>query len=111
MSWSSMDGHRRVQSREVEWAIATRVQGDRDIMIVSNARGTTLDPSLAPDAPGICRHRKGGDRRTISEGIPRSATRASPTLVPNPRRRMRYLGGKADHEAEKALRGLSEKLA
>ena len=31
---------------EVEWAIATRVQGDKDVMIVSNARAKPLDPSL-----------------------------------------------------------------
>ncbi|MGB6964928.1 MAG: UbiD family decarboxylase, partial [Xanthobacteraceae bacterium] len=31
---------------DVEWAIATRVQGDRDIMIVGNARAKPLDPSL-----------------------------------------------------------------
>jgi len=30
---------------EVEWAIATRVQGDGDIIIVKGARGSTLDPS------------------------------------------------------------------
>lgn len=30
---------------DVEWAIATRVQADRDVIIVSNARGSTLDPS------------------------------------------------------------------
>src|SRR5512134_4197241 len=37
---------------EVEWAIATRVQGDRDIMIVSNARAKPLDPSL-PQGFGV----------------------------------------------------------
>ncbi|BEP18101.1 UbiD family decarboxylase [Pyrofollis japonicus] len=30
---------------EVEWAIATRVQADKDIVIIKNARGSTLDPS------------------------------------------------------------------
>ncbi|NHV61118.1 MAG: UbiD family decarboxylase [Candidatus Verstraetearchaeota archaeon] len=30
---------------EVEWAIATRFQGDEDIVLVRNARGSTLDPS------------------------------------------------------------------
>ncbi|WEU40997.1 MAG: UbiD family decarboxylase [Candidatus Odinarchaeum yellowstonii] len=30
---------------EVEWAIATRLQGDKGLVIVSNARGSTLDPS------------------------------------------------------------------
>ena len=30
---------------EVEWAIATRFQADRDLVLVRNARGSTLDPS------------------------------------------------------------------
>jgi len=30
---------------EVEWAIATRFQGDEDLLIIRNARGSTLDPS------------------------------------------------------------------
>ena len=33
--------------REVNWAIATRCQPDRDITIISNARGSDLDPSTA----------------------------------------------------------------
>ncbi len=31
--------------REVEWAIATRFQADKDLVIVPNARGSSLDPS------------------------------------------------------------------
>ena len=31
---------------DVEWAVATRVQTDRDVLIVSNARSKPLDPSL-----------------------------------------------------------------
>ena len=30
---------------EVEWAIATRFQADRDLVLIRNARGSTLDPS------------------------------------------------------------------
>ncbi len=33
--------------REVNWAIATRCQPDRDITIITNARGSDLDPSTA----------------------------------------------------------------
>ncbi|MEM2109767.1 MAG: UbiD family decarboxylase [Candidatus Odinarchaeota archaeon] len=33
---------------EVEWAIATRLQGEKGIVVVSNARGSTLDPSGDP---------------------------------------------------------------
>jgi len=30
---------------EVEWAVATRAQADRDVVIVTNAQGSKLDPS------------------------------------------------------------------
>src|ERR671924_1606779 len=35
--------------RQVNWAIATRCQHDRDIVVVSNARGSDLDPSTRED--------------------------------------------------------------
>ena len=35
--------------RQVSWAIATRCQPDRDILIISNARGSDLDPSTKED--------------------------------------------------------------
>src|SRR5437879_5008061 len=35
--------------RQVTWAIATRCQPDRDITIISNARGSDLDPSARED--------------------------------------------------------------
>src|SRR5246500_2655663 len=55
---------------EVEWAIATRVQGDRDIMIVGNARAKPLDPSL-PQGFGVApTGTKVGIDATIPEGIP-----------------------------------------
>ncbi|WP_297517913.1 UbiD family decarboxylase [Thermococcus sp.] len=31
--------------RDVEWAIATRFQADKDLVVVPNARGSSLDPS------------------------------------------------------------------
>lgn len=34
---------------EVEWALATRFQGDRDMVIVKGVRGSTLDPSANQD--------------------------------------------------------------
>ena len=42
---------------DVEWAIATRVQGDKDVMIVGNARAKPLDPEPAAG------RRRGADRR------------------------------------------------
>jgi len=35
---------------EVEWAVATRFQADRDLVIVSGAQGSTLDPSTTVTA-------------------------------------------------------------
>ena len=35
--------------RQVTWAIATRCQPDRDITIITNARGSDLDPSTKED--------------------------------------------------------------
>src|SRR5438093_5822918 len=35
--------------RQVNWALATRCQPDRDITVVSNARGSDLDPSTKED--------------------------------------------------------------
>ncbi len=35
--------------RQVTWALATRCQPDRDIMLVTNARGSDLDPSTRED--------------------------------------------------------------
>lgn len=56
---------------EVEWAIATRVQADRDVVIVSDARSKPLDPSLPP-APGrIPTTAKCGVDATIPDDVPR----------------------------------------
>lgn len=37
------------KSEDIEYAIATRVKGDDDILIVPGARGSSLDPTAAPD--------------------------------------------------------------
>jgi len=34
---------------EVEWAIATRVQADKDVFIIPNTFGLRLDPSASPE--------------------------------------------------------------
>jgi 2,5-furandicarboxylate decarboxylase 1 len=56
---------------EVEWAIATRVQGDRDVMIVSNARAKPLDPSLPQGYGVVPTGAKVGIDATVPEHIPR----------------------------------------
>src|SRR5947209_1118491 len=56
---------------EVEWAIATRVQGDKDVMVVGNARARPPDPSLPQGYGVVPTGAKVGIDATIPEGIPR----------------------------------------
>jgi 2,5-furandicarboxylate decarboxylase 1 len=82
---------------DVEWAIATRVQGDRDIMIITEARGKPLDPSLAPRPPGVVpTTAKVGIDATISEGIPRERFERISYAYAETAKIDDYLGGKAD---------------
>ncbi len=58
---------------DVEWAVATRVQADRDVLIVSNARAKPLDPSLSPPTTGkIPTTAKMGIDATIPENVSRN---------------------------------------
>ncbi|MCS7140260.1 MAG: UbiD family decarboxylase [Candidatus Nezhaarchaeota archaeon] len=41
--------------RDVEWAIATRFQADRGLVVVRNARGSSLDPSADPETLLTCK--------------------------------------------------------
>jgi 2,5-furandicarboxylate decarboxylase 1 len=82
---------------EVEWAIATRVQGDRDVMIVTHARGKPLDPSLPPTPPGIVpTTAKVGIDATISEGIPRERYERISYAYADRAKIADYLAGKSD---------------
>ena len=57
---------------DVEWAIATRVQGDRDVLIVNNVRAKPLDPSLPPTPFGVVpTTAKVGIDATLPEGVPK----------------------------------------
>src|ERR1044072_2080721 len=56
---------------DVEWAVATRVQADRDVVIVSNSRSKPLDPSLPLPVHGkVPTTAKMGIDATIPENIP-----------------------------------------
>jgi len=55
---------------DVEWAIATRVQGDKDVIIIPGARAKPLDPSLPQGAGVVPTGAKVGIDATIPEGIP-----------------------------------------
>ena len=56
---------------EVEWAIATRVQADRDLVVVSGARSKPLDPSIASTPGRIPTTAKMGIDATIPDDVPR----------------------------------------
>jgi 2,5-furandicarboxylate decarboxylase 1 len=82
---------------DVEWAIATRVQGDRDIVVVSHARGKPLDPSLAPTPPGVVpTTAKVGIDATISEGIPKERYERIAYAYADRAKIGDYVAGKAD---------------
>jgi 2,5-furandicarboxylate decarboxylase 1 len=83
---------------EVEWAIATRVQGDKDVMIVSNARAKPLDPSLPQGYGVVPTGAKVGIDATIPEGIPREYYERITYAHADRAKINDYLNGKADAE-------------
>jgi 2,5-furandicarboxylate decarboxylase 1 len=54
---------------EVEWAVATRVQADKDVLIISGGRAKPLDPSLPPTLRPVVTAKMGIDA-TIPEEVP-----------------------------------------
>src|SRR4029079_8981527 len=97
---------------DVEWAIATRVQGDRDVMIVTHARGKPLDPSLAPTPPGVVpTTAKVGIDATISEGIPRERYERISYAYADRARIADYLAGKTDPAQPGGGAGAAAELA
>jgi 2,5-furandicarboxylate decarboxylase 1 len=82
---------------DVEWAIATRVQGDRDVIIVPGARAKPLDPSLAVTPPGVVpTGAKVGIDATIGEGIPHERFERIAYAYADRARIDDYVKGKAD---------------
>src|SRR5216684_9352734 len=81
---------------DVEWAIATRVQGDKDIMIVSNARAKPLDPSLPQGSGVVPTGAKVGIDATIPEGIPKEHYERITYAYADTAKIDDYVNGKAD---------------
>jgi 2,5-furandicarboxylate decarboxylase 1 len=82
---------------EVEWAIATRVQADRDVFIVPGARAKPLDPSLPIMPPGVVpTGAKVGIDATIGEGIPHERFERIAYAYADRARIDDYVAGKAD---------------
>src|SRR5712691_5670027 len=86
---------------EVEWAIATRVQGDKDIIIVPGARAKPLDPSLPVTPPGMVpTGAKVGIDATISEGVPHERYERISYAYADHAKIEDYVNGKADKASE-----------
>ena len=82
---------------DVEWAIATRVQADRDVFIIPGARAKPLDPSLPVTPPGVVpTGAKVGIDATIGEGIPHERFERIAYAYADRARIADYLAGKAD---------------
>jgi len=100
---------------DVEWAIATRVQGDKDVLIVTNVRGKPLDPSLPPTPPGIVpTTAKIGIDATIGEGIPKERYERIAYAYADTAKIADYIKGKGDAAAkagdDRAAAALAEEI-
>jgi UbiD family decarboxylase len=97
---------------DVEWAIATRVQGDRDIVIVSDARAKPLDPSLRPTPPGVVpTGAKLGIDATIPEDVPREAYERITYAYAETAKIADYVKGKQDSAGKTGDDGTIDSLA
>src|SRR5215831_18610630 len=101
---------------DVEWAIATRVQGDKDIVIIPGARAKPLDPSLPVTPPGVVpTGAKVGIDATIPEGVPRERYERIAYAYADRAKIDDYLQGKADQPSigrneEKTVADLALKI-
>jgi 2,5-furandicarboxylate decarboxylase 1 len=88
---------------DVEWAIATRVQADRDVVIIPGARAKPLDPSLPVTPPGIVpTGAKVGIDATIGEGIPHERFERIAYAYADRVKVGDYIAGKMDPQPAKA---------
>lgn len=82
---------------DVEWAIATRVQADRDVFVIPGARAKPLDPSLAVTPPGVVPiGAKVGIDATIPEGVPTERFERIAYAYADRAKIADYVAGKAD---------------
>src|SRR5271165_5082871 len=99
---------------EVEWAIATRVQGDKDVIIVGNARAKPLDPSLPQGYGVVPTGAKVGIDATIPEGIPREYYERITYAYADRASIEDYVAGKADAPGQAGddieVAGLAKKI-
>lgn len=86
--------------QEVEWAIATRVQGDRDVIVVPGVRAKPLDPSLYITPGVVPTGAKVGVDATIGEGIPRERYERVAYAYADTIKVQDYISGKDDAAAQ-----------
>ena len=96
---------------DVEWAIATRVQADRDVFVIPGARAKPLDPSLPVVPPGtVPTGAKVGIDATIGEGIPHERYERISYAHADRARLEDYLAGK-DDKSPAILNASSDQIA
>jgi 2,5-furandicarboxylate decarboxylase 1 len=99
---------------DVEWAIATRVQGDKDIMIIPGARAKPLDPSLLQGAGVVPIGTKVGIDATMPEHIPKEHYERITYAYADTAKVDEYVKGKKDtvgkHGAEREIEELGQKI-
>src|SRR5262249_6216524 len=96
---------------DVEWAIATRVQGDKDIIIIPTARAKPLDRSLAQGAGVVPTGAKVGIDATIPEGIPKEHYERITYAYADTAKISDYVKGKQDKPGKAGTRKDVEALA
>ncbi len=99
--------------QDVEWAIATRVQGDRDVVIVPGVRAKPLDPSLYITPGVVPTGAKVGIDATIGEGIPKERYERVAFDYADTAKIADYMSGKTDVQSKadaKAISTLGEKI-
>jgi 2,5-furandicarboxylate decarboxylase 1 len=99
---------------DVEWAIATRVQGDKDVIVIPGARAKPLDPSLPQGAGVVPTGAKVGIDATIPEGIPHEHYERITYAYADTARIDDYVKGKKDKAGEAgnvaAVKSLADKI-
>ena len=96
---------------DVEWAIATRVQGDKDIIVIPNSRAKPLDPSLAQGAGIVPTGAKVGIDATIPEGIPKEHYERITYAYADTAKIGDYVKGKTDKPGKAGVKKEIEELA
>ena len=99
---------------DVEWAIATRVQGDKDVVIIPGARAKPLDPSLLQGAGVVPIGTKVGIDATIPEHIPKEHYERITYAYAETAKIDDYVKGKKDevgkHGSEKDIEEVAKKI-